>query len=87
MNTKLVARPALLAAALLLTGCAGTPEQGADRTPSWMKHQEVGTRIPRVSDRKGDASSASTVVTTTEEGLEDLPSVVMRRCRTTWYCN
>lgn len=87
MNTKLVARFALLWAPLLLTACAGTPEQGADRTPSWMKHQEVGTRIPRVSDRKGDASSASTVVTTTEEGLEDLPSVVMRRCRTPRYCD
>jgi hypothetical protein len=51
-----------------------------------MKHQEVGTRIPRSSDRKGEASSANYVVTTTEDQLEDLPSVVMRRCLTPRYC-
>lgn len=74
-----------LAATVLLGACAGTPD-AADRTPSWMKHHVVGTRIPRVPDAKGDASSADYVLTTTQAQLEDLPSVYVQRCRSSFQC-
>jgi len=77
--------PAVLAAAMLLGGCAGTPN-ASDRTPPWLKHHVVGTRIPRVSDANGDASAAGYVLTTTVTQLQDLPSVYIERCRSSFQC-
>jgi hypothetical protein len=69
----------ILVAMLAATGCAGTPSQSksasAERTPSWMKHHVVGSRIPRRVDAKGRPVSSDNVVMTSNEGLEDLPSV------------
>ena len=84
MIANQVMRPLILTATVLLGACAGTP--GPDRTPSWMKHHVVGTRIPRVPDAKGDASSADYVLTTTEARLEDLPGVNVKNCRSSFHC-
>lgn len=86
MNTNHVMQSLVIAAIVLLGACAGTPN-AADRTPSWMKHHVVGTRIPRVPDAKGDASSADYVLTTTEAELEDLPSVYVSKCRNSFHCH
>jgi hypothetical protein len=73
-----------LTATVLLGACAGTP--GPDRTPSWMKHHVTGTRIPRVPDANGNASSADYVLTATEQRLEDLPGVHVSNCRSSFHC-
>jgi hypothetical protein len=85
MIANKVLQSLVLGSTVLLGACAGTPD-AADRTPSWMKHHVVGTRIPRVPDAKGDASSADYVQTTTQSQLEDLPSVYVQRCRASFQC-
>jgi hypothetical protein len=53
----------ILVAMLAAAGCAGTPSKprsaAAERTPSWMKHHVVGSRIPRRVDAKNDADTFS----------------------------
>lgn len=51
-----------------------------------MKHHCTGTRIPRVPDANGDASSANYVLTATEPRLEDLPGVPVQHCRSSFHC-
>jgi hypothetical protein len=74
----------VLAATVMLGACAGTSTP--DRTPSWMKHHVLGTRIPRVSDPKGDPSSADYVRTAEGTPLEDLPGVHVENCRSSFRC-
>ena len=81
MRATKVMQMLVLTATSLLGGCAGTPNGGADSTPSWLKHHVVGTRIPRVPDANGDASAAGYVINTTVAQLEDLPGVHVETCR------
>ena len=85
MTARKVLHSVTLASVGLLSACAGIPNN-ADRTPSWLKHHVVGTRIPRVPDANGDASSANYVLTTTEAQLEDLPGVYIEKCMGSFGC-
>lgn len=83
---KVLPAVGVLVAMLAATGCAGTPSRSesvsAGRTPSWMKHHVVGSRIPREVDARGRPLSSDNVVTTTwGPGLRDLPSVTRKISR------
>lgn len=70
----------ILALILSTAGCAASASKtksasAAERTPSWMKRDVVGSRIPRRIDAGGQPVSSDNVVMTSDEGLQNLPSV------------
>jgi hypothetical protein len=68
-----------LAVALALVGCAANPgvyKPAQDTTPSWMKSQVTGSRIPRRTDGRGKAISADFVRSVSPSEFGTLPGIV-----------
>jgi len=68
----------VIAVAMLSLGCGHAPTRVVrDTTPSWMKYELTGTRIPRAAGPRGHAESASFVTRTSPSGLLLMPGAVV----------
>jgi hypothetical protein len=81
MNSSPTKAAGVALGALLACGCANSPSQQPDRTPSWQRYEVLGSRITRRVDASGQPTAASYTVTTSGAEWARMPAVSLKKKR------